>query len=260
MAFSRIVPAGWAFGQLLTSTQMNLLDTDHANAVDGVGGGSYTPAVPIVIDGAGIRTNVPFLALGGAQIQGLVSYFYSTGNAFSGSVSFGGAVTHANTVDFAGLVTVTNSGFVTAGTTIAQLGGGGTIVTAPMSVQAATSFSDPVTLLGDASITERFVYGATSNHTYGVADADVVIARSTIGAGLVYTCTATDAEVGDTIEFLNYSANTVSIHNDATATLATLPIVNAVVAGVGVVPGRIVLRYLDNGVATDWQITSYTKP
>ncbi len=30
MSFTRVKPAGWAFGELLTSSQMNLLDIDHA--------------------------------------------------------------------------------------------------------------------------------------------------------------------------------------------------------------------------------------
>src|SRR5688572_30510196 len=34
MSFTRVKPAGWSFGEKLTSTQMNSLDTDHAAAVD----------------------------------------------------------------------------------------------------------------------------------------------------------------------------------------------------------------------------------
>lgn len=30
MSFSRVKPSGWAFGEILTSAQMNLLDTDHS--------------------------------------------------------------------------------------------------------------------------------------------------------------------------------------------------------------------------------------
>lgn len=37
MSFTRAKPLGWAFGEILTSAQMNALDTDHANAIDKTG-------------------------------------------------------------------------------------------------------------------------------------------------------------------------------------------------------------------------------
>jgi hypothetical protein len=40
--FSKIKISGWAFGEKLESAQMNQLDTDHAAAIDSVGGGDYT--------------------------------------------------------------------------------------------------------------------------------------------------------------------------------------------------------------------------
>ena len=43
--FARIKPLGWGFQELLTSGQMTQLDIDHANAVDGVGGGDYAGPV-----------------------------------------------------------------------------------------------------------------------------------------------------------------------------------------------------------------------
>lgn len=41
MAFTRVKPLGWALKEILTSAQANALDTNLANAVDGVGGGAY---------------------------------------------------------------------------------------------------------------------------------------------------------------------------------------------------------------------------
>lgn len=55
MTFSRVKPSGWATGERLTSTQMNNLDIDHARAVDGNAGGSYTPSSAIVIGGSGLQ-------------------------------------------------------------------------------------------------------------------------------------------------------------------------------------------------------------
>jgi len=34
VAFTRVKPSGWAFGEKLTSVQMNTLDIDHSNSVD----------------------------------------------------------------------------------------------------------------------------------------------------------------------------------------------------------------------------------
>ncbi len=47
MTFARVNPGGWAFGEVLTSGQMNPLDIDHVAALDGsvaTGGGTYSPA------------------------------------------------------------------------------------------------------------------------------------------------------------------------------------------------------------------------
>jgi hypothetical protein len=51
MSFSLVKPGGWAFGELLTSAQMNALDADHANAVDGLNGGSYPLVNPLIFSG-----------------------------------------------------------------------------------------------------------------------------------------------------------------------------------------------------------------
>lgn len=43
MSFTRVNPSGWLSNQPITPAQANQLDTDHANAVDGSGGGTYAP-------------------------------------------------------------------------------------------------------------------------------------------------------------------------------------------------------------------------
>jgi len=59
MSFTRANPLGWALYEALTSTQMNALDVDHANAIDGAAGGNYAPSSTIQFDGdvewAGVR-------------------------------------------------------------------------------------------------------------------------------------------------------------------------------------------------------------
>jgi hypothetical protein len=64
MSFTRANVAGWATGEVLTTTQMNQLDLDHSRAVDGNAGGTYTPSAAIIINGSGIE----FAGYSGANI------------------------------------------------------------------------------------------------------------------------------------------------------------------------------------------------
>lgn len=72
MSFSRVKVAGWAFGEILTSSQMNTLDVDHANAIDGLNGGSNTLVAPLSIGGNTVTIDtlatVTFSTTGNATI------------------------------------------------------------------------------------------------------------------------------------------------------------------------------------------------
>lgn len=87
MSFTRVKPSGWAFGEILTSAQMNSLDIDHANAFDASTGGIVTGDVTAnnlsagtaVVAGGGSSgyqfsgtapTYSRLQALGGAQSDG----------------------------------------------------------------------------------------------------------------------------------------------------------------------------------------------
>lgn len=54
MTFPRVNPPGWGNGEVLTSTQMNNLDTNMTKAVDGAGGGTYTLSAPLALNGASV--------------------------------------------------------------------------------------------------------------------------------------------------------------------------------------------------------------
>lgn len=54
MTFNQAKSPSWAFGETLTSAQMNQLDQDHALAVDGSGGGSYTISAPLSFSSAAL--------------------------------------------------------------------------------------------------------------------------------------------------------------------------------------------------------------
>jgi hypothetical protein len=55
VTFSRVKPLGWAFGEVLTSAQMNALDAILPDALDGADGGEYTPSAVLEIGGEGLR-------------------------------------------------------------------------------------------------------------------------------------------------------------------------------------------------------------
>lgn len=50
MTFQRVQILGWALFEVLTSPQMNQLDIDHTNALDGAGGGVYVPTATIQLE------------------------------------------------------------------------------------------------------------------------------------------------------------------------------------------------------------------
>lgn len=94
MSFVRVKPLSWAFGEILTSAQMNTLDTDHANAVDGLGGGTYNPTAQLFIDAGvtatplrvgGTFQTAGFLATGTAQFNGGAAYTVGTYQVASGA-------------------------------------------------------------------------------------------------------------------------------------------------------------------------------
>lgn len=70
MSFTRVKPANWAAFETLTAAQMNQLDIDHANAVDGSGGGVYAPSSAIEIGGSGLVVSGAFGVTGVSTFSG----------------------------------------------------------------------------------------------------------------------------------------------------------------------------------------------
>jgi hypothetical protein len=145
---------------------------------------------------------------------------------------------------------------------IQYLGGSGTVVSAPMTFTSTATFTQPVTKSSAASINDRLIYSNTSG-SYGIADADIIVAISGSGAGHVWQLSSTGAIDGHTMTLYNYSANTVAIQNDSAGALATLPVANTVsgvTAGFSVVPGMVKFVWTNNGAFHYWSIVDYTKP
>lgn len=109
--FTRVNGLGWGFGVPLASAQMNQLDIDHANSVDGAGGGGYAPVGALVFGGSGIIMTGAFAAqglssftlapnfMGGAACHGFFEWFNGASISLDAGASFtaaAGAVFIAN--------------------------------------------------------------------------------------------------------------------------------------------------------------------
>lgn len=129
--FLRVNLPGWAPFEVLTSAQMNALDIDHANSINGAGGGNYAPSSIIDIAGAGLRVSGPFESSGGATLTG-------------------GIVVAAGTAIFAGDI------FGLDDLTITDL----------LTVQGQSNFLDDVFVTGDLDVSSDFT-AATATITLG---------------------------------------------------------------------------------------------
>jgi hypothetical protein len=94
MAFTRVNAGGWALNDPITADQINQLDIDHANAIDGDDGGSYSPNSDIEILGPNKLIAEVFEAAD-AVVSGTltVNGNATIGNAGSDAHTFNGDVT-----------------------------------------------------------------------------------------------------------------------------------------------------------------------
>ncbi len=192
--------------------------------IDGFGGGDYSPSSAIIIRAAGLDVQGPFNAAAGAAVAG--------GMNVTGTVNLFDAVHFFGATDFAGFNAVESgatfsflagSSFMTAaGVTeihANDVGFGGTStfsgpwlstgtseIRGALTLTAAASVSNSaiITNAGAGRLRLRRVSGLDSNHTYAIADADVVMVRSGgISADRTYPLGITGASSGDVIRCVN---------------------------------------------------------
>lgn len=61
---------GYAFGEVLPSADMTVIATNQPKAVDGSGGGTYTPSAPVNINGSGLASD----NILSSTVKGTVTY------------------------------------------------------------------------------------------------------------------------------------------------------------------------------------------
>ena len=277
MAFSRVYLAGWASFEVLTSAQMNALDIDHSNAIDGAGGGVYSPSDPIEIGGAGFEVSGPFVASGGSPatfLDGLVALGTSlfsaisvagnaavTGDFSVGDESeFGGFVEMLDDLDVAGSGTfadLTAALFQAFAAAIGALTTTGAVdLQGTNTISGATTLSNILTKSGAGQVRQRVVNAPDSNAIISATTADIVVVRSPqVTAARSYMLTATGAAVGSEVEFLNYTGFVIDILNDSASPIGELPIVALSGFALDGRPGRAMCKYIDDGLTTRWMVT-----
>ena len=203
-------PLGWAFGELLTSAQMNSFGTQIIRALDGTGGGSYTLASPLIIGGSSVQiTNLT------ASVANVTSLSVTAAAVFALDVNVTGDVFADD------IVTVDD---ITAGGDITVAG----VATLNGNVTLGNAIADTVTLnailaMGSGHVRRRISAGADADGTYGPKDWDVVRRGASLAANRSYTIDDTNAANGDEIEFALWSGpTTITVRDPAAAAIQVL--------------------------------------
>ena len=191
--FTRVKPLGWAFLEILTSTQMNQLDTNVSRAIDGLNGGTYALAVMLELAGAGVKfsTVAEFNAAA-------VNFVGATVNVDSGSTW-----TFDSTVLFNALVAFSAGAIVPNLATLAiQSGGtlnnnaGGTIVN-----QGTLQNSGIIQNTSSGRLHRRgFNLSTSTDSVVTIADGEVFMFVAG-GAAHIHTLSGAGAQDDDEVEF-----------------------------------------------------------
>lgn len=188
---------GWSFGEVLTSAAMTTIANELPNAIDGTGGGTYTPTADITLQGAQFL-NLMHLKLttgGVSSVQGALT----VASGGSGIWASGSVATFNNTPTF-------NLGFTVA-TGTATFGGGGIDIT------AQSSLEEKLFLTGLGQVVIRRADGGNADTNYGVNTVDRVdLANGILTGTHTYSVINTGAADGSEIEFFtNDTANILTI-------------------------------------------------
>lgn len=188
MTFARVKPLGWAVNEVLTSSQQNTLDEDHADAIDGVGGGAYTITAALSIDGDNITL--------GAGTDTVTIGDGPTGNFICNPTAF--------------------------------LQNGLDVVAGGMSVTGDIAINGPIIASGAGRLRLRYHTATNGNISVGPATADVVFTPSgVLSAARDQTVDDTGAANGDVMIFAtDEGTHVVTVKNPGGGTIMTIRFVS----------------------------------
>lgn len=209
MSFPLIKAGGWAFGEILTSAQMNALDADHANAIDGLNGGLYPLMAPIHLTTLAFRSDIleaTQLTVDGNAIVGAsgtggldVASSVNVGTDGIGVLSaprVSGPVALDNTLTVAGILTAaslhtTGSATVDGDATLGNSNADTLTVNATSLFDSDATFTATATFNGNVDLGRfRFeiVAGALADTVLGPADmGQIIFLAGTMGTDHTYS-------------------------------------------------------------------------
>lgn len=229
MTISKAKPSGFGANDILTSVEMEIVNSQMPNFMDGVGGGSYSPSTVLTVAGAhGLTCTAPFESSGDFTCTGNVCAFNGATCAFVGATVTLESGTTLTVDATSHIVTAVGATVTCNGTTTFN---GTTLLSGPTSVDTGETFSVPIgatlanagTITNSGNITntgiitnsgsghynDRLFDMTNADQTIGIAGgtvatsgADVVmLAASVLSADRVVTVTSTGALRGSRMRF-----------------------------------------------------------
>ncbi|UOF77279.1 long tail fiber proximal subunit [Caudoviricetes sp.] len=231
-------PLGWAFGEILTSAQMNSFGTQIIRAVDGTGGGAYTLAAPLSLTGDTVTFDDLVVNDSASIADGDIT-LGPTSVAVALPATFSGAATFSSAATFQGDATIGNSSAdsltVNAGASfesdvaIGTPGGADSLV-----VNATATFNKNVSL-GDSDADSVFLNAVIAPTNNGRMLTTVLDLPDSSGshdiannrqlyafpsAPRTYTLSFTGAQNGDWFRIYNGGGSTITLAGILSATVA----------------------------------------
>jgi hypothetical protein len=199
-------PLGWAFGEILTSSQMNSIATQLPYALDGLNGGTYTLTSPLAIGGSGVTVSA-----------GLTAPTVTGNTAFSNNVSISGQF---NAVD------VLAAGQVVAGT---QVTTGDLVASGDVNADSHTGplcRVDALVALKYLRLTSGTGWATDHNVTVGT-EPQLIVANGLTGDRIYTILDTAPADNGCFFLFLNKTVGRTLTINAPSGTIATITFGNA---------------------------------
>lgn len=194
MTFSKIQPTGWAENQKLLSSEMNDLDTDHANAIDGAGGGAYTLTGPLSIDGDDIALGAGTDVIEIGDTSAVTLAIEATTSFGTGVTIASGGATIAGNSTISGNLTLNGTGAlsVTGNATIGNASGDA------HSITGTTTVNGPVVYSGTGRPQYKTATLTDSNANITPVTANIYyMPNGVMSAGRTVTIDDTDCANGD---------------------------------------------------------------
>lgn len=181
MSFSLANPLTWTTGDLLTEDQINQLDAEHAAAVDGSGGGTYTLTAPLSITGDDFT--VSDLTAATITTTGNCTLGNSSGDTTTtrqlhviNNLTLDGNAVISGAVDIAGLLSVDDNVDITGDLDVT-----GEVLSNSLDVTGTGQF------LGQLKFLFKISAGPNADHAYTALDAGQIIYSESLSSNRAYT-------------------------------------------------------------------------